>query len=125
MLACFIFAGPQRFTCTTNCGMSFVLLRWFSYKISAFIYVIHGYRTCSSLYSFRILPGDVFFSINRGLTRMSLSDQEISSLVFEEINRAEHLSDLSLPWRNSTTARETICKDFVLFGLEKNKGSFV
>ena len=56
---------------------------------------------------------------------MSLSDQEISSLVFEEINRTEHQSDLFLPWRNSTIARETICKRFVLFGLEKNKGSFV
>ena len=70
-------------------------------------------------------PRDVFFAINKGLTPMSLSDQEIASLGFEEINRAGHLSDLSLPWRNSTTPRKTICKHFVLFSLEKNKGSFV
>jgi len=80
-------------------------------------------RTCSSPSdSFCLLPHAAFFlHLKRDLTPASLSDQEISSLVVVEINRAEQQSDLSLPWRNSTTARETIYKHFVLFGLEKTK----
>ena len=66
-------------------------------------------------------PRDVFFAINKGLTPMSLSDQEISSLGFEEINRAGHLSDLSLPWRNSTTPRKTICKHLSCLVWKKTK----